>query len=118
MNLFFQFFLQVWAPTHSFISRNEEIDRKFRNYIENNILTVRQRMKNTFATLQIPMFEIDSKIRLKDAMKQLGIKDVFERKADLSPMLGKNQAAKVSDISHAVKLAFDANGVGVPKIPR
>merc|ERR1719284_2097039 len=74
-------------------------------------------MKKTFAKIQIPMFEIDSKIRLKDAMKQLGIKDVFEQTADLSPMIGKHLAAKVSDISHAVKLTMDGNGVGEPKIP-
>ena len=117
MNLFFQFLLQVWAPLH-YINVDEEIDRKFRNYIKDNILTVRRKMKKTLAKVQIPMFEIDSKIRLKDAMKQLGIKDVFEQKADLSPMLGKHLAAKVSDISHAVKLTMDGNGVGEPKIPR
>ena len=75
-------------------------------------------MKKTFANIKIPMFEIDSKIKLKDAMKQLGIKDVFDQTADLSPMLGKNQAAELSDFSHAVKVTIDGNGVGVLRIPR
>merc|ERR1711868_76809 len=105
-----KFLMQIWAPD-SMINENEEIDRKFREYIKNNLMTVRRKMKKTLAKIKIPVFEIDSDIELKNAMQQIGITDVFGQQADLSPMLGEDQEAQVSKINHAVKITVDQNGV-------
>merc|ERR1711973_364816 len=105
-----KFLMQIWAP-NKFINENEEIDRKFREYMKNNLLTVRRRMKKTLAKIKMPVFEIDSDVELKNAMQQIGITDVFGQAADLSPMLGKDQEAQVSKINHAVKITVDQNGV-------
>ena len=102
--------MQIWAP-NKFINENEEIDRKFREYMKNNLLTVRRRMKKTLAKIKMPVFEIDADVELKNAMQQIGITDVFGQAADLSPMLGKDQEAQVSKINHAVKITVDQNGV-------
>jgi len=105
-----KFLMQIWAPDHM-INENEEIDRKFREYIKNNLMTVRRKMKKTLAKIKIPVFEIDSDIELKNAMQQIGITEVFGQQADLSPMLGEDQEAQVSKINHAVKITVDQNGV-------
>jgi len=105
-----KFLMQIWAP-NKFVNTDEEIDRKFREYIQENLLTVRRKMKKTLAKIKMPVFEIDSDIELKRAMQQIGITDVFGQQADLSPMLGKDQEAQVSKINHAVKITVDQNGV-------
>jgi len=105
-----KFLMQFWAPEH-FINKDEDIDRKFREYIKENMLTVRRKMRKTLAKIKIPVFEIDSDIELKNAMQQIGITDVFGQQADLSPMLGEDQEAQVSKINHAVKITVDQNGV-------
>jgi len=105
-----KFLMQIWAP-NKFVNTDEEIDRKFREYIQENLLTVRRKMKKTLAKIKMPVFEIDSDIELKRAMQQIGITEVFGQQADLSPMLGKNQEAQVSKINHAVKITVDQNGV-------
>merc|ERR1711868_304365 len=105
-----KFLMQVWAP-NKFINENEEMDRKFREYIKENLLTVRRKMKKTLAKIKMPVFEIDSDIELKNAMQQIDITDVFGQQADLSPMLGEDQEAQVSKINHAVKITVDQNGV-------
>merc|ERR1711868_55740 len=105
-----KFFMQIWAP-NKLINTDEDIDRKFREYIKENLLTVRRKMKKTLAKIKIPVFEIDSGIELKNAMQQIGITDVFGQQADLSPMLGEDQEAQVSKINHAVKITVDQNGV-------
>jgi len=105
-----KFLMQIWAP-NKFINENEEIDRKFREYMKNNLLTVRRRMKKTLAKIKMPVFEIDSDVELKNAMQQIGITEVFGQHADLSPMLGEDQEAQVSKINHAVKITVDQNGV-------
>merc|ERR1711868_247285 len=105
-----KFFMQIWAP-NKLINTDEDIDRKFREYIKENLLTVRRKMKKTLAKIKIPVFEIDSDIELKNAMQQIGITDVFGQQADLSPMLGEDQEAQVSKINHAVKITVDQNGV-------
>merc|ERR1711973_988567 len=105
-----KFLMQIWAP-NKFINENEEIDRKFREYMKNNLLSVRRRMKKTLAKIKMPVFEIDSDVELKNAMQQIGITEVFGQAADLSPMFGKDQEAQVSKINHAVKITVDQNGV-------
>ena len=102
--------MQIWAP-NSFVNTDEDIDRKFREYMKENLMTVRRKMKKTLAKIKMPVFEIDSDIELKSAMQQIGITDVFGQQADLSPMLGKDQEAQVSKINHAVKITVDQNGV-------
>merc|ERR1712012_1230290 len=105
-----KFLMQIWAP-NSFVNTDEDIDRKFREYMKNNLMTVRRKMKKTLAKIKIPVFEIDSDIELKNAMQQIGITDVFGQQANLSPMLGEDQEAQVSKINHAVKITVDQNGV-------
>merc|ERR1712227_267086 len=105
-----KFLMQIWAPD-KFVNTDEEIDRKFRQYMQENLLSVRRKMKKSLAKIKIPVFEIDSDVELKNAMQQIGITDVFGQQADLSPMLGEDQEAQVSKINHAVKITVDQNGV-------
>ena len=101
--------MQIWHPDQ-FIDETET-DKKFRQYISENILTIRRKMGKRLARVTMPMFEIDSKVELQGAMKKLGITDVFTSAADLSPMLGPDQDAVVNQINHAVKVTVDQNGV-------
>merc|ERR1711868_173766 len=102
-----KFLMQIWAPD-KFVNTDEDIDRKFREYMQENLLSVRRKMKKSLAKIKIPVFEIDSDVELKNAMQQIGITDVFGQQADLSPMLGEDQDSK---INHAVKITVDQNGV-------
>merc|ERR1711868_347394 len=88
-----------------------DLSLKARKYMQENLLSVRRKMKKSLAKIKIPVFEIDSDVELKNAMQQIGITDVFGQQADLSPMLGEDQEAQVSKINHAVKITVDQNGV-------
>ena len=108
--------MQVWLPDQ-FIDETET-DKKFRQYISENILIIRRKMGKRLARVTMPMFEIDSKVELQGAMKKLGITNVFNSAADLTPILGSDQDAVVTQINHAVKVTVDRKGVNTATFGR
>lgn len=60
----------------------------------------------------IPKFDVNSMTELSDAMKKLGIQDVFvPNKADFSPMLKDDEDTYLSSAQHAVRVKIDEEGV-------
>lgn len=61
--------------------------------------------------LSLPKFDVTDDTRLNDALKSLGITDVFDPKqADFTPILPE-QAAWLDTISHAARVKVDEKGV-------
>jgi len=94
------------------------------NYIENvtkeTINQIDDELRSASATLygvniSIPKFKFSYDLKLKDDLKKLGIKDVFDRnKSDLSKMVKENmldQNLYVSDAIHKADIEFTEEGV-------
>lgn len=61
--------------------------------------------------LSLPKFDVAGDIKLNDALKSLGVSDVFEEgKADFTPILPE-QAAWVDAVKHAARVTIDEEGV-------
>ena len=100
---------QIWFP-EEFIT-DEATDIEFRDLIKNQIGAVRKLMRKRKANIVIPMFHIDYSADISDTLKALGITDVFGNSANLSPMLGNDNNAFVTEIKHAIN--FNVNKYGV-----
>lgn len=78
-----------------------------------NLISVGDSWHNkTEATINysIPKFDISGNINLKDRLKKLGIKDVFNRyKSDFSPLSNEKELA-VSSAEHAARVMIDEDG--------
>jgi len=100
---------QVWMPED--IITDEATDIDFRDLIKNNIGEVRKLMRKRNSNVVMPMFHIDYSADITETLKALGITDVFGNGANLSPMLGNENNAYVSEVNHAVNFNVDKNGV-------
>lgn len=68
--------------------------------------------KDVIINLFLPKFDITSKIDLKNGLKELGVKDIFDdKKADFSPMTKDVEGISVSKAEHNVRVAIDEEGV-------
>ena len=93
------------------IITDEETDIKFRALIKDKIGEVRLLMRKRNSNIVMPMFHIDYSADITNTLKALGITDVFGNGANLSPMLGDENNAYVSEVNHAVNFNVDKNGV-------
>ena len=58
----------------------------------------------------VPKFDVSSDLQLIDALKRLGVTDVFDdEKADFSPLVDLDGAA-VTSVQHAARVLVDENG--------
>ena len=65
-----------------------------------------------FGKLTLPKFDISSELELSDALRALGVTDVFDAAhADFSPLLEDAGGAALSGIQHAARVAMDEEGV-------
>lgn len=59
----------------------------------------------------VPKFDVSSDLQLIDALKRLGVTDVFDdKKADFSPLVDLDEAAAVTSVQHAARVLVDENG--------
>ena len=59
----------------------------------------------------VPKFDVSSDLQLIDALKRLGVTDVFDdEKADFSPLVDLDEAAAVTSVQHAARVLVDENG--------
>ena len=59
--------------------------------------------------LSIPKFDVTSEMELSDALKQLGIQDVFTGEADFTPVC--DEQLVLDKIQHAARVTIDEEGV-------
>lgn len=68
--------------------------------------------KSIRVNLSLPKFDISSQLEISDALKSLGIFDVFDKKAaDFSPIIPQEDGGYVNRISHAARVKIDEEGV-------
>ena len=62
----------------------------------------------------VPKFDVDSSLELTDALKALGVTDVFDfNKADFSPLIDKekfDEGVAVTQVQHAARVKIDEKG--------
>ena len=62
----------------------------------------------------VPKFDVDSNLELTDALKALGVTDVFDfNKADFSPLVDKekfDESVAVTQVQHAARVKIDEKG--------
>ena len=106
--------MQLWLP-EEFIDTEEE-DRRFREFIKKRQGNVRRWMGVKRKTeIIMPKFKIKTKHELMDALKEMGINEVFGENANLEPILREAHNAKVSKVKHAVELNIDEKGIDSEK---
>lgn len=68
--------------------------------------------KRVRINLSLPKFDICADMQLQDALKTLGITDIFDsEKADFSPLISSDDGGYISAIAHSVRVAVDEEGV-------
>ncbi|XP_051162786.1 uncharacterized protein LOC127282533 [Leptopilina boulardi] len=85
--------LQILSKDLSYIS----ITTLFKNLLDTEIL------------LQLPRFSIENKLDLRSALEHLGIKDLFDTKANLSRIITK-KATQVNSVLHNAKIEVNESG--------
>ena len=60
--------------------------------------------------LNLPKFDVESSLDLKEGLMKLGVRDIFTGDADLSPLTDIS-GAYVSSVSHGVRVTVDEEGV-------
>ncbi|MCM1055890.1 MAG: hypothetical protein NC394_10265 [Bacteroides sp.] len=69
-----------------------------------------QKGQQAIINLSVPKFDVSTDIDLKDKLKALGVKDVFDpRKADFSP-LSDTEGLYISQVRHASRVVTDEEG--------
>ena len=62
----------------------------------------------------VPKFDVDSNLELTDALKALGVTDVFDfDKADFSPLIDEekfDESVAVTQVQHAARVKVDEKG--------
>ena len=62
----------------------------------------------------VPKFDVDSNLELTDALKAMGVTDVFDfNKADFSPLVDKDkfdESVAVTQVQHAARVKIDEEG--------
>lgn len=62
----------------------------------------------------VPKFDVDSNLELTDALKAMGVTDVFDfNKADFSPLVDKekfDESVAVTQVQHAARVKVDEKG--------
>ncbi|XP_033208177.1 uncharacterized protein LOC117167393 isoform X2 [Belonocnema kinseyi] len=66
-------------------------------------------LRETEVLLQIPRFSIENKLDLRPALERLGIKDLFDFKANLSGIISKGPT-RVSSVLHNAKIEVNEAG--------
>ena len=88
-----------------------DFNAKFQDFILQNSANIRTKLsRKNRIKLTIPKFSLDESVDLIKNMKNMGISSIFQN-GDFTPVLGKGIDAKVSKISHAVKLDIDEKGI-------
>ena len=65
-----------------------------------------------FGKLALPKLDVTSDLDLSDALKRLGVTDVFDPSAaDFSPLFGGTEGIALSTIRHTARLVMDEEGV-------
>lgn len=67
-----------------------------------------ERFKTCEMKLSVPKFDITSELELSDALKALGVTDVFSSRADFSPLADKG--ASLSKVIHDARITIDEEG--------
>lgn len=73
------------------------------------ISTLFKNLRTTEILLQLPRFSIENKLDLRSALEHLGIKDLFESKANLSRIISKGPA-QVNSVLHNAKIDVNESG--------
>merc|ERR1711892_15185 len=109
---------QIWMP--NYFLTNDEDDAKFREYIKENVDTIRfdktakrQRMRKSSIKLTMPKFNVATTAELTESLKKQGIPKIFTQEADFTPIVGEELGRQVfiSGADHAVNFKLDENGV-------
>jgi len=104
-----RFTMLLWIPEPILLGSDE--DAQFQNFIMENSANIRTNFtRKERIKLTIPKFSLDESVDLIKNMKNMGISSIFQN-GDFTPMLGEGIDAKVSKISHAVKLDIDEKGI-------
>ncbi|CAJ0588784.1 unnamed protein product [Cylicocyclus nassatus] len=83
---------------------------ELRNYLDGEkIEHLLSRVEITYISLTIPKMKIESDYKLKDALMEMGIDDMFGDEADLSGIV-KSPQLKVSDAAHMAIIEVDEEG--------
>ena len=68
--------------------------------------------KHLIVNLSMPKFDIGTRQDLSDALKALGVTDIFDsEKADFTPILPEKDGGYVDQAEHAARVALDEEGV-------
>lgn len=60
--------------------------------------------------LTLPKFDVSSKLKINDQLRELGIVDIFESDADFSPLAKNSNDVFISSIEHAARVSIDEKG--------
>lgn len=71
-----------------------------------------ENQKDVRVNLSLPKFDISADLNLTDALKEMGITDIFDmNEANFTPILPTRDDGYVSDVKHAARVAIDEKGV-------
>lgn len=71
-----------------------------------------QNQKDVQVNLSVPKFDVSAGLELENALKNMGITQVFEEGvADFSPILPQDDGGFISSVQHAARVAIDEKGV-------
>lgn len=71
-----------------------------------------ENQKDVRVNLSLPKFDISADLNLTDALKEMGITDIFDmNESNFTPILPTRDDGYVSDVKHAARVAIDEKGV-------
>ncbi len=70
-----------------------------------------QQYKQMQVSIDVPKFDITSDLQLKDALKALGVANIFGKDADFTAILPEEDNAHIKNIQHAARLMMDEEGI-------
>lgn len=83
-------------------------DQSAMDYLTGSVARNDERYKSCEMKLSVPKFDITSELELSEALKALGITDVFGSSADFSPLA--DAGASLSKVVHDARITIDEDG--------
>ncbi|XP_031627769.1 dolichyl-diphosphooligosaccharide--protein glycosyltransferase subunit 2 [Contarinia nasturtii] len=83
------------------------LEDKLQNY---DLAKITDKMHRAEVDVTIPKFKVEYEINLNDALKNMGMADMFGQQADLSGLLESNEPLYVSDVVHKAFIEVNEEG--------
>lgn len=70
-----------------------------------------EQSKYLIVNMSVPKFDISSELELSEALKELGITEIFDAESsDFSPILKDSEGVFLSEVTHAARVVIDEEG--------